>query len=180
MPAVALLGLLAALLAHAGSYGDDHVAGGAYHRLFELLGIGGAGGFALAVVAIASLGARRHVDGSVLAAAMRPLTPTFLPLMASATSWFIAIESVEPEHHFHAALVLVAICLAAASLLIVALTQWFLQAVAAIVFAIAPTPFDRRPVTYRRRFAHRSSARRISIVYRRFGRAPPRLTLIPV
>ncbi len=180
LPGLAILGLLASLIAHTASYGGNHELGGAYHSTLELLALVGAGAFAASLVAFAWLGARRHADGSILAAALRPLIPSGAPLAVSASLWFGLIESLEPEHLWHASLLAVALCLIAASLLVAFLASAVVRAVAAIVLAIAREPFVRRPVCYRRRFAHRSSARRAVFVYRRFARPPPGLMLLPV
>jgi hypothetical protein len=173
LPGVAILGLVASLLAHVASYGGNHEAGGAYHMTLELLALGGAGVFLASVAALAWLGARRHADGSILAAALRPLVPSTAALAVSASLWFAAIESLEPQHLWHASVLVIALCLLAASLLVTLLARAFVRAIAAIVLAIAREPFLRRPVCYRRRFAHRSSARCAAFVYRRFARPPP-------
>ena len=179
-PAVAILGLLASLAAHAACYGGNHEAGGAYHSALMLLALAGVGGFVIAVGALAWLGVRRRAAGSILASALRPLVPPVAALVASASVWFATIENLEPDHTWNASLVLVAIFLIAASLLINLASHAFIRTIAAIVVAIAHAPFARRPVCYRRRFAHRSSARRTCFVYRRFARPPPGLMLSPV
>jgi hypothetical protein len=171
---LASLGLLAALLAHTASYGNDHVVGGSHHMALDLLALAGAGGFVMVCAALAWLGAGRQSDGSVLAAALRPLVPSFGGLVLSAASWFAAIESMEPEHLMHAPILVIALALIAAAGLISFAAGWFVRAIATIAIAIAlGTSFARRPVTYRRRFEHRSSARRTHFVYRRFARPPP-------
>ena len=176
----ASLGLLAALLAHTASYGGSHVAGGAHHLTLELLALGGVGAFVAVVGALAWLGAGRQADGSILAAALRPLVPGVGSLFVSATFWFAAIESIEPERATPAPLFLIAICLIAAAVLVALAARWFVRTVAAIVFTIVRLTFVRRPVTYNRRFEQRSSARRIDFVYRRFARPPPGVMLLPV
>ncbi len=180
LPGLAILGLLASLFAHTASYGGNHQLGGAFHSALELLALVGAGGFAASIGALAWLGARRHAEGSILAAALRPLVPSAPALMVSAGLWFVLIESLEPEHPWHASLLVVALCLAVTSLLVASAARALVRAVAAIAIAIARRPFVRRPVCYRRRFAHRSSARRAVFVYRRFARPPPGLMLLPV
>jgi hypothetical protein len=174
----ASLGLLAALLAHTASYGDSHVIGGAHHVALELLALAGAGGFVMLVAALAWLGAGRHADGSVLAAALRPLVPGPGSLLVSTTFWFVAIESVEPEHAVHAPILLIACCLIAAAASVSFAAKWFVHAVATIALAIAHPTFARRPATYSRRFEQHSSARRTDFVYRRFARPPPMLGLL--
>jgi|HubBroStandDraft_1064217.scaffolds.fasta_scaffold255407_2 hypothetical protein len=179
-PAVALLGLLASLAAHAASYGGSHEAGGAYHTALQLLAVAGVGAFVVSLAALAWLGVRRRADGSVLAASLRPLVPPVAALAISASAWFAGIESLEPSHAWHASFVLVALFLVAASVLINLAGRALVRAIAAIALAIAQTPFARRPVCYRRRFASCSSARRTLVVYRRFARPPPSLMLLPV
>ena len=180
LPGLAILGLLASLLAHTASYGGNHELGGAFHTTLELLALVGAGAFAASIGALAWVGARRQAQGSILAAALRPLVPSAGSLMVSAGLWFVLIESLEPEHLWHASLLVVTLCLVAASLLVAFTARTLLRAVAAIVLAIARLPFVRRPVCYRRRFTHRSSARRAVFVYRRFARPPPGPMLLPV
>jgi hypothetical protein len=175
---VASLGLLAALLAHTASYGGDHVVGGSHHMALELLALAGAGGFVAVCAALAWLGAGRQTDGSVLAAALRPLVPSFTSLLLGATAWFATIESMEPEHLVRAPIVVIALSLIAAAALISLAAKWFVHAIAAIAIAIAATTFARRLVTYSRRFERCSSARRTDFVYRRFARPPPTLGLL--
>ncbi|MGB6985659.1 MAG: hypothetical protein WBD74_06760 [Candidatus Aquilonibacter sp.] len=175
---VASLGLLAALLAHTASYGSDHVVGGSHHVALELLALAGAGSFGMVVAGLAWLGAGRHADGSVLAAAVRPLLPSLASLLASATLWFALIESIEPEHVTQAPIPLIGLCLFAASALIALAAKWFVAAVAAMVaLAIITLAFAPRAASYRRRFEHVSSARRTDFVYRRFARPPPGVML---
>ncbi|HEX8806183.1 MAG TPA: hypothetical protein VF741_04500 [Candidatus Aquilonibacter sp.] len=177
---VASLGLLAALLAHTASYGGSHVVGGSHHAALELLALAGVGGFIAVCAALAWLGAGRQSEGSVLAAAMRPLVPSFGSLLIGATSWFVAIESMEPAHLVHVPLLVIALALIAAAAMISFAATWFVRAIAAIAIAIASTTFARRLTTYSRRFEQRSSARRTDFVYRRFARPPPALTLLPI
>jgi hypothetical protein len=176
-PGVALLGLLVALLAHTMSYGGDHVAGGAYHTTLELLALAGVGGLVVLVCAFAWLGARHLADGSVLVGRLRPLVPPLWAMAGSGAAWFFTIESLEPEHPWHAPLLLIALSLVAAAALVTLAARVLMHAIAEIVFAIAARSFARRPVHYRRRFAHRSSARRAAFVYRRFARPPPGVML---
>jgi hypothetical protein len=178
---VASLGLLAALLAHTASYGSDHVVGGSHHVALELLALAGVGAFAMAAAGIAWLGAGRYADGSVLAAAIRPLVPSLSGLLASATVWFVLIESIEPEHATQAPILVVGLCLFAASALLAFAAKWFVAAIAVIVTLAGITlAFAPRVASYRRRFEHVSSARRTDFVYRRFARPPPGLTLLPI
>jgi hypothetical protein len=176
----ASLGLLAALLAHTASYGNDHLAGGSHHVALELLALGGVGGFAVVAASLAWLGAARFATGSVLAAGLRPLVPSIGSLLVSSTFWFATVECIEPEHATHAPIAVIALCLGLAALLIALAAQWFVQAIAAIVIAIAHTTFARRLVTYSRRFERVSSAHRIDFVYRRFARPPPGVMLLPI
>ncbi len=179
MPGAALLGLLVALLAHSASYGNDHVAGGAYHTMLELLALLGVGAFVLLAAALAWSGAQRHADGSVLAAGLRPLVPHPWLMAATGALWFATIEGLEPGHVWHAPLLLIAICLALAAALIAFLARALVDALAQIAFAIAARPFARRPLHKRRRFSPRSSARRVAFAYRRCVRPPPALMLLP-
>jgi hypothetical protein len=175
---VASLGLLAALLAHTASYGNDHAIGGSHHAALELLALAGVGGFVVVCAAVAWLGAGRQTDGSVLAATLRPLVPSFGSLLAAGTLWFATIEGLEPEHLTQAPLLLIGLCLIAAAAVISLATSWFVRAIAAIAIAIVSATFARRLVTYSRRTEQRSSARCSNFVYRRFARPPPMLGLL--
>jgi hypothetical protein len=177
LPGVALLGLLAALLAHTVSYGSSHAAGGPFHLALELLALTGGGGFALLAAVLAWQGARRHTNGSILAAALRPLIPGLPAMLASAGLWFVGIESVERLRAWDAPLPVILVCLIFASILLIVAARAVVRAVAAIAFAIAIQPFLRRPDYHRRRFARHSSARRGVFAYRRFARPPPGVML---
>lgn len=173
----ASLGLLAALLAHTASYGNDHVAGGSHHVALDLLALAGVGGFAVVVAALAWFGAGRLANGSILAAGLRPLVPSLGSLLVSSTFWFATIEGIEPEHATRVPIALIALCLVASSAIISLAASWFVKTIAAIAIAIASTIFARRLVTYSRRFERVSSARRTDFVYRRFARPPPGVML---
>lgn len=181
LPGLAILGLLASLLAHAASYGGSHEVGGGYHGAVELLALTGAGLLLTLTGSLAWIGARRYANGSVLAASLRPLLPSFPALLASSTLWFATIEGFEPAHVYEAPFLLIGLALVAAAAFVTFAARRLLQAIAAFAFAIAARPFIRRPACYRRRFAHRSSARRSAFVYRRFARPPPGVMLpLPV
>ncbi len=177
---VASLGLLVALLAHTASYGNDHVAGGAYHEMLEFLAAAGAGGFATLLAGLAWLGAGRHANGSILAAGLRPFVPSLPGLLVSGSCWFAIIESIEPGHEFHAPILVVGTCLIAAAWLINATARWFVQTMAAIAFAFVGPQFARTPARYCRLFPRRSSARRTDFIYRRFARPPPGVMLLTI
>jgi len=172
LPGVALLGLLTAILAHTAAYGNNHTLGGSYHMALELLALVGTGTLAMAVAALAALGAR-HADGSVLAAALARLCPGLVELAASGAVWFAAIETLEPEHPMKAPLALIVLALAVSAFLVSLATRSFVQAIAALALAIVTQRFVRRPVTYRRRFTRPSSARRTAFINRRYIRPPP-------
>lgn len=178
LPLVASLGLLVALLAHAAAYGSDHVAGGHYHTALTLLALAGLGGFAALSAGFAWLGARQ-ADGSVLARALEPLLPGFAGTAASGVTWFALIERIEPEHHYHAPLVLITAALAVAAWIIAAGCRAFAKAVASIAIAFVARAFAPRTISTRRIFTRPSSARRTAFVYRRFVRPPPAVMTLP-
>lgn len=176
LPGIALLGLLSALLAHTAAYGGEHAAGGPYHTLLLLVAIAGAGLFAVVGGSVALVGARRHADGSILAAALRTAIPGPGALLGSATLWFVTIEALEP-HHAAAPVVLVVAALILASLAVGSAARGFVRGIAEIAFAVTAAPFHKRPVFRRHRFSPPPSARTVAFAYRRFARPPP-LTLL--
>jgi hypothetical protein len=173
LPGLACLGLLAALLAHEASYGGSHEAGGPYHATLMLTALAGAGGFALLAAALAVGGSRRLADGSVLAAALRPILPATPALLGASTVWFAFIELIEPQHAgIPAAVIAVALILATA--VVSALARGIVGQIARIVFAFVTGSHSKRARFVQYWFAPPPSARAVAFAYRRFARPPPR------
>jgi hypothetical protein len=172
LPGLASLGLLAALMAHAVSYGGQHEAGGVYHTALLLTAMAGAGSFAMAVALLAAFGLRRQADGSCLAAALRPMLPGVLPLIVAASGWFALIETVEP-HHAAVSVLMVAAALVLAAVCVLAASQRLIDALARIVFDFIAAAHRKRAAFAQYFFAPRPSARAVAFAYRRFARPPP-------
>lgn len=104
-----LLGLPAALLAHAFVFGDDHAAGGAAH----IIALAAAAVFGLAALALHT---GSIVQGSILASRLQANMPRLAPLAVSAGAWYALLEACEPHHTFNT--IAVALAVFAASLLV--------------------------------------------------------------
>jgi hypothetical protein len=176
LPGIALLGLLAALLAHTVSYGAQHEAGGVYHTVLLLTAIAGAGGFAMVTALLVAFGSR-HGDGSVLAASLRPALPSTVQLTVAASAWFALIETAEP-HHVVTSPLAIAAALILASLVICCSARRTISALASIVFCIIAAAHRKRAAAARYVFAPRPSARAVAFAYRRFARPPPAFVLL--
>jgi hypothetical protein len=173
LPGLATLGLLAALLAHEGIFGNQHVAGGIYHAALILTALAGSGSLVVLATALAAAGAGRMVNGSVLAAALRPILPSGPAVLASAACWFAAIERLEPRHAESPALfVLTALILASA--VVMAIARGTVEQIAEIVLHCTRATHRKRSRFVHFSFAPPPSARAVAFAYRRFARPPPR------
>lgn len=116
-----LLGLPAALLAHALTFGHDHAAGGRLHALFLDLA-GSFGFFATLVIAVSASRRLRLAPSNVLWIAV------------PAIAWFSGIEAGEARHGIPHALSLLAIL--AASWLVRAIVRAFAQTLVAVIVSL--------------------------------------------
>lgn len=154
-----LLGLPAALLAHALTFGHDHAAGGRLHALFLEL----AGGFGfLATLAIAINASRR----------MRHAPANLLWIAAPATAWFSVIELGEARHGIPRALSLLAIL--AASWLVRAIVRAFAHTLVAVVASLWSRVRAAQARAHRAPRTMRPPALRPAYRFRIFSRPPPR------
>ena len=154
--AFTLLGLPAALLAHAVVFGGEHTVGGPAHAI--VLDLGAVSAF-LAALCLAICAVRR-----------RRAVPHFVSLLAGSAVWFAAIELCERPHGIP--LFAVALALLLGSWLVRTVLLAFAQtilAVAAIVSAIrlAPQPVYARVISAPPRM--RAAAHRLRL----FSRPPP-------
>jgi hypothetical protein len=172
LPGLVSLGLLTALLAHTASYGSEHEAGGVYHTALILTAIAGTGCFAVVAAVFGVLGAGRHGDGSILAAALRPALPGTLGLTVAGAVWFSLIESLEPRHEMISTFI-VAAALFVSAALISAIARRIVDAFARIVFCIIAAAHRPRAAFVQYFFAPAPSARAVAFAYRRFARPPP-------
>jgi hypothetical protein len=145
LPGALGIGLLASLLAHAVSFGESHVQGGAFHAVFSWLGYAAILGFVMAGTVSAFGGAARCQSGSLLASRLSELVPGRAALLLSAIGWFVLGESLEPAHApAPLALILAAILLVALALQ--AAARLLLRAIALVAVAIHSHRFAaRRP-----------------------------------
>lgn len=153
-----LLGLPAALLAHALVFGGEHAAGGGTHAL--LFGLAAAFGFVATLFAAVAAARKFHV-----------VAPRSICIAPGAALWFAGIEISEHTHTVPVALSALAIL--SASLIVRAVLYAFTHTVAAVAAALLCTTTKRRGLRVPA-FA-RELPRRISPAYRFrvFSRPPP-------
>lgn len=157
----ALVGLPAALLAHALVFGSAHAAGGSLHSVLLDL----AGAFSALGIAIVALRAR---------CSPRDIVPGTLPIAAAGALWFGAIEVGEHSHSVPIVVAILALLFAA----------WIVHAVlsafAHTVYTIAVllgTPLVRGQRRVTQRFEPTAlHARNHAHVFRLFSRPPPALS----
>jgi hypothetical protein len=153
-----LLGLPAAILAHAGVFHGTHTAGGAAHGILVMLSI--------MCAALAAVAALSPTSLPRLGAA-----PPVAGIVASAATWFAFIELRESPHTIAVLPCLVAVCLAAW----IVLSAWrgFAHVAAGAArqfFARLRPPFQRYATIYRTPVHAFGS---LSPTYRLFSRPPP-------
>ncbi|HET7813391.1 MAG TPA: hypothetical protein VFL13_03375 [Candidatus Baltobacteraceae bacterium] len=169
--AAVLLGLPAALVAHALVFGGDHAVAGALQS-----GLCGAGALAFAFAALVHTG-KRLQQGSVAAARLRLLLPNLALLLGSSGAWFALFEFCESPHA-HAP-VAIAAALALACVAIRSIVFVLTRALASVGFALlqavslAPS-FTATPL----RRMQRAPMPLFALAYseRLFSRPPPALS----
>jgi hypothetical protein len=145
LPGAAGLGLLASLMAHAATYGHEHAMGGAYHALLQASAFAAAVGFALAALGVVFAARGHYADGSVVAARLAALLPSFPVIAVAASMWFAAGEAVEGAHA-GAPVLLIALALFATTALVQCAAGLILRFINAIAVAVADDRFaDRKP-----------------------------------
>lgn len=169
--AAVLLGLPAALVAHALVFGSDHaVAGALQSALF------GAGTLAFVFAAFVHMtnGAQQ---GSIAAARINRLVPNLALLLGSSGAWFAVFELCEAPHA-HAPLA-IALALGAACIAVRWTVQLFSRALASVGFAILHafirTPFHPA-APLRRVLAAPMPLFALAYSERLFSRPPPALS----
>jgi hypothetical protein len=170
VPGCIVLGLLAAMAAHAALY--QHAMGGAYHALVLQIAQTAALGFVALVGALAWTQSESAPDGSVLAARLCERLPGVGSVVASAAALYLAIEAIEP-HHAGAPVIALLGALAAASYVVLHLARAISGGFARAVFAISRKSFLPRAPAWRRRSRGRLIPRPSFVARRRFARAPP-------
>lgn len=173
LPGAAALGLLASLLGHAAGYPGGHAMGGAYHEaLLATASLAGSGAFVI-LLSMAWAGAGRTLDGSVLAARLRVLLPSWRLLTLAATLWLALGENIEP-HHDPASPLLLFAALALASWVVRLAAQVALRFLAGIVIAIRGEAFAPRARSlYRLLLEAAPIPRGLLCARRRYARPPP-------
>ncbi|MGZ3509522.1 MAG: hypothetical protein ACXWNJ_14080 [Vulcanimicrobiaceae bacterium] len=167
-----LLGLPAAVLAHAATFGQEHVLAGAHHeQIVEIASMSGAL-LALALALASLLGARRVQSGSILSAGLARYLPAAPALTCGTLLWFSFIEHLEGRS-LNVSGILAAV---AAAIMVAMLAKAFTRMLAAVTLAcFAQLVRERRPRTIFIAFDLPLTAT-LSLAYtRRLGRAPPRL-----
>ncbi len=172
LPGALILGLLASLLAHTLSYGNNHAEAGAYHAILASLAIAAGLGFGVAITLLAASGSHGASDGSILARRLSVLIARTPAILGTAMAWFVVIESVEPAHGSASPIVL-AIALIAASALMRILARCVTRTIADLAIAIDAPHFAGRASSYYRR--ERTTVRVIAplVTPYRPARAPP-------
>ncbi|HEY5258402.1 MAG TPA: hypothetical protein VIJ12_08490 [Candidatus Baltobacteraceae bacterium] len=170
--AATLIGSPTALLAHALTYGREHVLGGSHHENVVSLALG------LACVAVLSLGilsltsVRAAQTGSILAARLAAYLPAWSTLAAMTAFWFAAIEGLEPQHEAGALLPAV-VAIVACAWLVSGIARAIVRAFAKLTFAIFASSPARREIPVRRTHRAPIVLRACILDRRRFARPPP-------
>lgn len=140
-----VLGLPAAVLAHATLFGGGHTTAGAYHAwLLDAVCLSAAF-FVLAFAVHAAFSASAVRNGSIVAARLYRFLPALAPVAASAFGWYELIERLESRSLGFSLLALLAIAAAAFAMHLVA--RWALRAIShAAVLVLGSLPrLDSRP-----------------------------------
>lgn len=173
LPGAIVLGLVAALTAHAVLFGGEHAWGGAYHSALVQFTLAATTSIITAAGALLWSGARGAADGTVLAARLRELLPGWGAVLTSGAACYVLGERLEAAHA-SVPLLAIVVVLALAAWLVLRFTSVALRALAGIVFAIVRGVMRReqsiawRPsTTPLRGFAQDDKP------WRRFTRPPP-------
>jgi len=153
-----LLGLPAALLAHAAVFGSEHTLGGSAHGWF----VQGAGVFAFLgtlLLAIGAVGKRRD------------FVPHLAAIVLGASAWFAGIELCEQAHGVP--FLLAAAAIAGASWIVRAILVAFAQTVAVVVGALDISFVSPRPPLRLRVLPAVPSTLAAAERLRLFSRPPP-------
>ncbi len=165
-----LLGLPAALVAHALVFGGEHAVGGALQSAALAAG-------ALVLLLALALHSRDAVQGSVLASRLRSQMPSLIALLLCAGAWFAALELCESPHAIP--LLAVAGAVAAACILLRAGITLFSRVIAnaaiAIIHALECTYAQELCLACAIRIAPRP-VRTLAHAIRLFSRPPPVLS----
>jgi hypothetical protein len=172
-PAAVVLGLVAALVAHAALFGGEHAMGGAYNAPLLEFGAAAAAALAAALGTMLWSASRYAADGSVLARRAAGSFPGFGSLAIAATAWFAFGECVEPAHA-GVPLVATAAALLAACWAVLRFARAVVAVVARVVFRLAFAPPHPEPVEGRLHLlVELRQAQRDRLWARRFTRPPP-------
>jgi hypothetical protein len=136
IPGAIVLGLVAALVTHAVLFGKEHAWGGAYHSTFIELTLAAVTGLTSAAGALLWSGARCTADGTVLAARVRSMLPSWGGIATLGAAWFTLGERLEAAHA-GAPLLAIVVILALTAWIMLRFVSAALRALAGIVFAIA-------------------------------------------
>jgi hypothetical protein len=177
VPGALALGLLASLAAHAALYGGDHAMGGAYHALLLEAALAGAVGLLVFFGGMAWAESGLTANGSVLAVRLRERLPTLWATTASAAGCYGLSEGLEP-HHTSASSVATAIALIAGAWLVRSVVRAVVDVFASAAVATLQVSFAPRTPSWNRRERVRPIPRRTPLIWRRFARPPPIVSVL--
>ncbi len=136
LPGASVLGLVTALVAHGILFGGRHAWGGVYHDALLQLTFAAVIALTAATAALLWTGARYAADGTILAARLRELLPSWSAVAVFAVGWFAFGECLEAVHP-GVPLLAIAVLLSACAWLIWRVALAALRVLAGFVFAIA-------------------------------------------
>lgn len=172
LPGALVLGLLAAIVAHAVLFAGGHAMGGAYHAALIEVASSGALGLLAFLAGLAFFSRGRAADGSILAARLSGWLPNLPALVVTTGVWFAIGERLETAHASPPLLV-AALVLALAAWLLHRFARVVLGTIADAVFSVTRISFAPRIPSWVRRAAPAPRLRRARIARRRFARPPP-------
>lgn len=135
-PGTLVLGLVAAITAHAVLFGGEHAMGGAYSGVFLQFAVAATAGLSVCLGVVLCSSARFAADGSILAARLAPALPGFPTLALATAGWFALGEHIEPAHAGVAAIAALSVLLLAAWV-VLKIAGAVLRLLASVVFKVA-------------------------------------------
>jgi hypothetical protein len=150
--------------------------GGSYHALLLQAALAGSVALLAFFGSLASGGAARVTDGSILAARLTHRLPGLASLLAATSFWYVLAECIEP-HHAGTPLVASILALTAAAWIVLRLAKAIVQTLAGAVFAALRSPWVARTPRWIRRAPSLPIALRSPLLRRRFARPPPSVAI---
>jgi hypothetical protein len=128
-----VIGLFAAMAAHAAVYGNGHVLGGAYAGAVQILSAIGAA-FVVGLWFAVGWASKGISNGSIVKTRLGELLPSWPSITAAAVVWFSVVESLEHDGHADAPASVLIAAIVVFSFLARALGRAFLQVLSDAVF----------------------------------------------